>query len=162
SVVPAATYTGLSPSQVQEFSSNVMSAEIFGAFLMAFDTRRAESGMTQAQLAERLGKDKTGTSKLLSAPRNWTIRTISDLSVALNVIVEVTLRDRIYPTRVFTSTGVSNHQFPSSAVIGGVKQFDALDNTVNSANTNDPFKPSVRFNNLTFTPTGTQTTMTTS
>ena len=107
SVALTGTYTSLSPSQVQEFSAHVMEAEVFGAFMLAFDTRTAEAGMTQTQLAERLGKDKTGTSKLLSAPRNWTIRTISDLAVALNVVVELSLRDRIEPTRIFTSTGVT-------------------------------------------------------
>ena len=90
-----------------------MEAEVFGAFTLAFDTRVSESAMTQTQLAERLGKDKTGTSKLLSAPRNWTIRTISDLAVALNVVVEFSLRDRVNPDRVFMPTGVNYIRVPA-------------------------------------------------
>jgi transcriptional regulator with XRE-family HTH domain len=116
SVVPAGTYMGLSPSQFQEFSSHVMEREVFGAFMLAFDARRSESGMTQSQLAERLGKDKTGTSRLLSAPRNWTIRTISDLSMALNVVVEISLRDRVEPARVFTAAGVTYVSAPATSV----------------------------------------------
>lgn len=99
----------LSREQVQEFSAEVMEREIFGAFMLAFDTRREEARLTQSQLAERLGKDKTGTSKLLAGPRNWTIRTISDMSLALDVVVEISLHDRIIPTRTFTPTGVTYH-----------------------------------------------------
>src|SRR4051812_38952114 len=42
------------------------------------------SGITQAQLARRLGKGQDVISKLLSRPRNWELKTVSDLLFAIS------------------------------------------------------------------------------
>jgi DNA-binding phage protein len=90
----------------RKFASDVLEASFFGAFVMAIDARKNELNMTQAELAERTGREKTGISKLLSGPRNWTIRTISDLAEALDLRLEFALIDRINPVRRFTASGV--------------------------------------------------------
>ena len=42
------------------------------------------SGLTQAELAKRLGKDKAWVSRTLGAPGNWTIDTAATLIFAIN------------------------------------------------------------------------------
>ena len=44
----------------------------------------ARGGITQADLAARLGKDETHISRLLAAPGNWTLDTISELLFAIS------------------------------------------------------------------------------
>ncbi|MEX0923287.1 MAG: helix-turn-helix transcriptional regulator [Rhodovibrionaceae bacterium] len=44
---------------------------------------RREQGLTNAQLARRIGCDPGRLSRLLSAPGNWTIATVSDLLVGI-------------------------------------------------------------------------------
>lgn len=43
-----------------------------------------ESGITQAQLARRLGKGTDRVCKILGAPGNWTLDTVSDLMFAIS------------------------------------------------------------------------------
>ncbi|SRR6266849_9266194 len=88
------------------FAAQLLEASFFGAFIMAIDARKNEQGLTQGELAQRAGREKTGISKLLSGPRNWTIRTISDLAEALDLAVEFVLVDRLNSFRQFTPTGI--------------------------------------------------------
>lgn len=46
--------------------------------------RLRESGITQKQLANRLGKGADRVCRLLGAPGNWTLETISDLLFAID------------------------------------------------------------------------------
>lgn len=96
-----------SPKHQLQFASEVLEAQIFGAFWLAIEARRKEDGLTQNELSERTGRDKTNISKLLDGPRNWTLKTISDLAEALNLQVEFSLKDKKKPERVFTPTGVT-------------------------------------------------------
>lgn len=43
-----------------------------------------ESGLSQAELARRLGKRPEVVCRLLGAPGNWTLDTVSDLALAIN------------------------------------------------------------------------------
>jgi len=88
------------------FAAQVLEASFFGAFITAIDARKNETKLTQAELAERTGREKTGMSKLLAGPRNWKISTMSDLAVALDLTLEFALRDRLNPMRKFTATGI--------------------------------------------------------
>jgi transcriptional regulator with XRE-family HTH domain len=90
----------------RKFTAEILEASIFGAFILAIQTRKHENNLTQRQLASRTGKEKTGISKLLSGPRNWQIQTIATLSEALDVRFEFSLVDRTNPFRKFTSTGI--------------------------------------------------------
>jgi len=96
----------LSPEDHLKFAAQVLETQIFGAFWLAIEARRKEIALTQSQLAERTGRDKTNISKLLDGPRNWTIRTISDLAEGLDLEVEFCLEDRLNRDRKFTPTGV--------------------------------------------------------
>jgi transcriptional regulator with XRE-family HTH domain len=52
-----------------------------------FNIVRAElkaSGLSQAEIAERLGKGTDRISKILSAPGNWTLDTVSELLFAIS------------------------------------------------------------------------------
>jgi hypothetical protein len=42
------------------------------------------SGLSQSELAERLGKGTDRISKILSAPGNWTLDTVSELLFAIS------------------------------------------------------------------------------
>ena len=53
-------------------------------------TALEESGVSQAELARRLGKSKGFVSQLFAGGRNVTLRTISDVADALGVRVVVT------------------------------------------------------------------------
>lgn len=93
----------------REFAAEILEHAFFGAFYTAIAARKKEEGLTGAQLGSRMGREKTGISKLLSGPRNWQLSTISDLSEALDLRVDFALVDRHVPTRCFTASGVSYH-----------------------------------------------------
>lgn len=99
--------------QRRKFASEVLEASFFGAFLLAIEARKNEASLTQSELAQRTGREKTGISKLLSGPRNWQIRTISDLAEALDLRVEFALVDRLNPQRRFTPTGITINSTPN-------------------------------------------------
>jgi len=47
-----------------------------------------ESGLTRAEIAERIGKDRGQLSRALGAPGNWTLDTVSDLLAAVGKMLE--------------------------------------------------------------------------
>ncbi|HVY20459.1 MAG TPA: helix-turn-helix transcriptional regulator [Bauldia sp.] len=91
-----------------EYQRELLRTAFYGAFLTAVEARRDEDGLTQAALARLTGKDKTAVSKLLSEPKNWTLRTVSDLCVALDVSLLFCLLDNASETRVFSGTGIEH------------------------------------------------------
>jgi transcriptional regulator with XRE-family HTH domain len=93
--------------QRRAFASEIIEAAFFGAFMVAIDARKNEENLTQAELAKRTGREKTGISKLLAGPRNWKLSTISDLAEALDLRLEFVLVDQHFPQRRFTQTGVA-------------------------------------------------------
>ena len=90
----------------REFAKEMLEYAFFGAFHLAIKIRKKEESLTAAQLGSRMGREKTGISKLLSGPRNWQLSTISDLSEALGVRLEFSFVDKHFPSRRFTATGV--------------------------------------------------------
>lgn len=68
----------------------------FAAVRSFWKIRQAE-GMTQAALAERLGRDKGWVSKKLSGPTNWTLRTFGELVDAMDGEVEISIADILKP-----------------------------------------------------------------
>lgn len=46
--------------------------------------RRRAEGMTQKDIAEKLGRDPAWVSRALSGPKNWTMRTMGELAHALD------------------------------------------------------------------------------
>ena len=51
--------------------------------LTEFLQQSKDGRITKAQLAQRIGKDMDQVTKLLGAPGNWTLDTVSDLLLAL-------------------------------------------------------------------------------
>lgn len=71
----------------------------FGAVRKLWNARQAQ-GMTQADLASRLNRDRGWVSKRLSGPTNWTLRTFGDLVDALDGEVEIRIADLREPQNV--------------------------------------------------------------
>src|ERR1700723_1536314 len=88
------------------FAADLLEHAFFGAFYVAIGVRKDEEKLTRSKLGSRMGREKTGISKLLSGPRNWQLGTISDLTEALNLRLEFSLVDRSFPMRRFTATGI--------------------------------------------------------
>jgi hypothetical protein len=105
----------------RKYAADMLTHAVFGAFYTAIALRKQEHALTRAQLGSRMGREKTGISKLLAAPRNWQLSTISDLAEALDLRVQITLFDRLNPLRTFTSTGVTfsvpYESFPSVSTV---------------------------------------------
>jgi transcriptional regulator with XRE-family HTH domain len=89
----------------REFATDILEHAFFGAFYTAVAARKNEEGLTRAQLASRMGREKTGVSKLLAGPRNWQLSTIADLMAALGLRLEFSLIDTHFPSRRFNATG---------------------------------------------------------
>jgi hypothetical protein len=96
----------------REFLGLTLERQIFGALYSAVQDRKDCLGLTRAEFGRRIGRDKTGVSKLLRGPGNWTIRTISDFANALDLDVEITFVDRRDVNRVFTPFGFV--EFPAA------------------------------------------------
>lgn len=62
--------------------------QAFYAVLELWRRRKAE-GMTQKDIAVKLGRDPAWVSRTLSGPKNWTLRTLGELTYALGGEVEV-------------------------------------------------------------------------
>jgi hypothetical protein len=72
--------------------------DLHEAILREFLRQEDSVGLTQADLARRIHRKASQVSKLLGAPGNWTINTVSDLLLGMKaqpVIAVVSLEDRI-------------------------------------------------------------------
>src|SRR5438128_12251261 len=67
------------------YYSRRLQSEVWDLVVRRFDQLAAENNLTQARLATRLGKDPAVINRLLGAPGNWTLETISDLLVAMAI-----------------------------------------------------------------------------
>lgn len=56
---------------------------LYNFILTKFLEKERESGLTRAQLARRIGRSPEVITRLLGAPGNWTIGTISDLLLGI-------------------------------------------------------------------------------
>jgi hypothetical protein len=57
---------------------------IYGFILNRFLEQERSHGLTKAELARRIGKRPETVSRLLGAPGNWELETISDLLLGIN------------------------------------------------------------------------------
>ena len=58
--------------------------DLFDFVLRKFLEQRERRGLTQAELARRLSCDPARLNRLLGAPGNWTLSTVSDLLVGIS------------------------------------------------------------------------------
>ncbi|HXW24198.1 MAG TPA: hypothetical protein VEK73_05585 [Xanthobacteraceae bacterium] len=70
----------LIPPGVLEYFQTRNRMRVFSLVQREFD----DSGITKAELADRLGKGPDRISHLLGAPGNWTLDTVSDLLFAIS------------------------------------------------------------------------------
>jgi hypothetical protein len=91
----------------REFLGITLARQIFSAIYTAATFRKEQGEFSRAEFGQRTGRDKTGVSKLLTGPGNWTTRTISDVSNALDLEPQVVFVDRSNRSRVFTEAGVA-------------------------------------------------------
>jgi hypothetical protein len=56
---------------------------LYNLVLTKFEERKASEGLTRAQLARRMGKKPEVVTRLLGAPGNWGLDTVSDLLLAI-------------------------------------------------------------------------------
>ena len=68
------------PEPLLEYFRTRNRMNLFAAVLTEF----RNSGLTQAELAARLGRGPDRISRLLGAPGNWTLDTVSDLLLAIS------------------------------------------------------------------------------
>lgn len=77
---------------------------------LAFDAvqelwrKRQSTGLTQIDLAKKLGKDAGWLSKKLKGPGNWTLRTLGEMVEALDGELEIRvfpLEEPLHPARNF-------------------------------------------------------------
>jgi hypothetical protein len=99
---------------MRSYYAGVFETQVFGAFSLALEYRKELEGVTQKSVADGIGKSEDNVSKLFSKPRNWQLKTISDLCYALDLTFEFVLIDRHEPSRLFTATGVTYNVAPAN------------------------------------------------
>lgn len=67
------------PEGKREYLRERLRNELYDFVLRKFLERREERGLTKARLARRIGYDPAHLNRLLGAPGNWTLATVSDL-----------------------------------------------------------------------------------
>lgn len=73
----------LSPQELAEYGAERIRNDAFDQVLRLWDRRKSE-GWTQRRLADAIGRDPGWVSRNLSAPGNWTLRTIGAFVQGLN------------------------------------------------------------------------------
>lgn len=76
------------------FSRGMLRSMFQSLFWAVIQFKKSKGKFTQQQIADALGIDKSGVSRSLAYPSNWTIDKMSDISEALGVDIVVEARDR--------------------------------------------------------------------
>src|SRR5881394_247727 len=85
-------YSDLTPKELEAFGFARTRDIAFNA-VRSLWRRRRDRGMTQKDLAARIGRDPAWVSRKLQGPGNWTLRTIAQFVVALNGEIEIKIHD---------------------------------------------------------------------
>lgn len=80
-------------------SANLSAADLIYAsaasdVAVAVSEKRIESGLTQKEFAQLLGKSQTAVSKIENADCNLTLRTLSEIAQKLDLTLEIKLTNR--------------------------------------------------------------------
>ncbi len=85
------------PAGKLEYLQERLRNNLYNFIVSKFLERHENYGLTQAALARRIGCDPGRLSKLLGAPGNWTIGTISDLLVGISAEEQLVTRFPVHP-----------------------------------------------------------------
>jgi transcriptional regulator with XRE-family HTH domain len=85
-------YDDLTPRELEAFGFARARDVAFNAVRELWKRRRGQ-GMTQKDLAVKIGRDPAWISRKLQGPGNWTLRTIGAFVVALNGEIEIEIHD---------------------------------------------------------------------
>ena len=110
---------------LRERTRNLLYDFIIKKFLEA-----EKNGLSQAELARRIGKRPEVVSRWLGAPGNWRIDTISDLLVGIGAeeldpqsvsLLNRAQRNRIYPEwlQEDRTVTINDHAFDARSILGG-------------------------------------------
>lgn len=91
----------LNPHELEAYGFALVRDAAFDAVRELWHRRQAE-GMTQKDLAERIGRDPAWVSRYLKGPGNWTLRTFGAFVIALRGEAEINvfgLEDQIIGTQ---------------------------------------------------------------
>lgn len=72
------------PEEKLEYLGERLRNNLYNFIISKFLERQETHGLTQAKLARRIDYDPGRLSKLLGAPGNWTMKTISDLLAGIS------------------------------------------------------------------------------
>jgi len=71
------------PEGKLEFLAERTRNNLYSFIILKFLEAKGSSGLSNAKLARRIGYDPARLSRVLGAPGNWTIKTVSDLLVGI-------------------------------------------------------------------------------
>lgn len=90
---------------------------VFQKLMRAFAEKAQAEGITQSDVATKLGKDRGQISRIFAGPKNWTLDTLSDLALALDMEPEISFGDlRVDPRHNFCHHWIAEIDTPSGAM----------------------------------------------
>ena len=78
---------------------------IHALILTEFERLSREGQISKARIAKRIGRKPEQVTRWLGSPGNWTIETLSDLSLAMGYEPAVSLQS-LYPSRQISSSAI--------------------------------------------------------
>lgn len=85
-------FPGMTPAEVRDYVFARARDLAFDAVYALWQRRKAEGPRSQKELAERLQKTESWVSRSLQGPGNWTLRTLAELTEALDGELEIVVR----------------------------------------------------------------------
>lgn len=82
------TLVPLTGRALEEFGAEVIKNEVFDQVLLLWERRKGE-GWTQKIVADAIGRDPAWVSRNLSAPGNWTVRTMGAFVQGLDGEIDI-------------------------------------------------------------------------
>jgi transcriptional regulator with XRE-family HTH domain len=91
--------------RLRNYDRGMLRSAFVSLFVSVMAEHRRRGGLTQQDLAKKIGRDKSAVSRWLSGSPNWTLDTIADLAGALDLELRVDARERGTGV-VFTPIGI--------------------------------------------------------
>lgn len=113
--------------RLRQYDREMLRSTFVSIFWGAITERRKQGKFTLQSLADKLGIDKSTVSRWFSGEsQNWETDTISDISGALDLELEITARERSNPSVIITASGPSVAVHTSTIPQPAVRTTDIL------------------------------------